>query len=76
MEPSDKNASSRHARRLRETGSVQELLEKFGSITEHEASSHDLPAGWGGERTVYGVLKAFRSVHSAPQPLPSRLWTA
>ena len=22
------------------------------------------------------VLKAFRSVHSAPQPLPSRLWTA
>ena len=34
------------------------------------------PAGWGGERTVRDVPKAFWSVHGAPQPLPSWLWTA
>ena len=44
MEPTDRNASSKYARRLRESGSVQELLAKFGSISEHEASwsDHDL----------------------------------
>ena len=31
---------------------------------------------WGGERTVRGVPKAFWSVHGAPQPLSSWLWTA
>ena len=32
--------------------------------------------GWGGEHTVCVVPKAFWSVNSAPQPLPSRLRTA
>ena len=32
--------------------------------------------GWGGEHTVRGVPKAFWSVHGAPQPLLSWLWTA
>ena len=33
-------------------------------------------AHWGGEHTVRGVPKAFWSVHGAPQPLLSWLWTA
>ena len=33
-------------------------------------------AGVGSERTVSAVPRAFWCVHSAPQPLPSRLWTA
>ena len=34
--------------------------------------------GWGGQHTVLGVVtpKVFWSVHGAPQPLSSRLWTA